>query len=253
MEVHIMADRLKGKTAIITGATSGIGRAAATLFVKEGAKIVFAGRREKNGEELERELNAIGEAYFVRTDATKEGDLKKLVKTAYEKLGSIDILINNAGVVSNYDSTQFDVKRDYEDVFDVNIRAYLIMVREVLPYMIAQKKGSIVNTASIAAICGAPNIASYAASKGAVLAYTKTLAGEYARDGIRVNAILPGLTNSDMVPVGSEFEQMGVAVVPMGRAAKPEEIANGIIFFASDESSFCTGTSLVLDGGATAM
>ncbi|MDR0839296.1 MAG: SDR family oxidoreductase [Oscillospiraceae bacterium] len=246
--------RLDGKTAIITGATSGIGRAAAEIFVREGAKIVFAGRRESNGAELEAKLRASGgDATFVKTDVTKEADVKKLVKTAAEVLGRIDILVNNAGVVSHYDGEKFDIKRDFDDVFEVNIRAYMLMIREVLPHMTAQKSGSIVNTSSISAICGAPDIASYAASKGAVLSYTKTLAGECAPRGIRVNTVLPGLTNSDMVPVGSDFEKLGVQMIPLGRAARPEEIAAGILFFASDEASFCTGSSLVIDGGATAM
>jgi len=249
-----MASRLENKVAIVTGATSGIGRAITVLFVKEGAKVVFAGRREKNGLELEKELkSAGGDALFVRTDVAKKEDLQYLVNTTVEKYGRIDILVNNASVVSTFESADYDGIGDYEEFFNINVKSYLVMCREVLPFMIRQQKGSIINTASVGSEAAGHEMMSYAASKGAIKAFTRSLAAEYADQGIRVNAIIPGLTITDSVPGGSELAQRAAQTIPMGRAARPEEIACGFLFFASDESSFCTGSNLIIDGGATAV
>lgn len=249
-----MAGRLESKVAIVTGATSEIGRAIAVLFVKEGAKVVFAGRKEQNGLELEKELKAMdGEALFVRTDVTKTEDLQYLVNFTVQKFGRIDVLVNNAGIVTPNAATDFDEIRDYEDIFNVNVKSYLIMCREVLPYMIKQQKGSIINTSVVGGEMAAFGIESYAASKGAIKAFTRSLAGEYADQGVRVNSIMPGLTNSDMVPAGSDTEKRAAQTIPMGRVASPEEIAYGFVYFASDESSFCTGSNLIIDGGAAAV
>jgi NAD(P)-dependent dehydrogenase (short-subunit alcohol dehydrogenase family) len=249
-----MAGRLDKKVAIITGATSGIGRAVADLFVKEGAKAVIAGHSEQNGLELECELQASGgDVLFVGTDVTKKEDLQYLVSVTIERYGRIDILVNNADVNSAYASAEFDEIRDYEEIFNVNLKSYLVLCREVLPHMIRQQKGSIINTSSAGSEISAPGIASYAAGKGAVKAFTRSLAGEYADQGIRVNAIMPGLSLTDSMPDGIDINSLAANTVPMGRAARPDEIANGFLFFASDESSFCTGSNLVIDGGATAL
>jgi NAD(P)-dependent dehydrogenase (short-subunit alcohol dehydrogenase family) len=249
-----MAGRLVNKVAIVTGATSGIGRGIAVLFVKEGAKVVFAGRGEKSGLELERELRASGgDVLFVLTDVTKTEELQYLVNAAVERHGCIDILVNNAGAVSANASADLDVVGDYEDIFNVSVKSYLFMCREVLPHMIKQQKGSIINTSYVGGGAAAPGTASYAASKGAIKAFTRSLAGEYADQGIRVNSIMPGLTVTDAVPEGGELQRRALMGNPMGRAASPEEIAWGFVFFASDESSFCTGSNLIIDGGATAL
>ena len=249
-----MAGRLANKVAIVTGATSGIGRGIATLFIKEGAAVVFAGRGEKCGLELERELRAMGgNALFVLTDVTKTEELQYLVNVTVETHGRIDILVNNAGAVSTDISSDSDVVGDYEDIFNVSVKSYLIMCREVLPHMIKQQKGSIINTAPVTGEANISGIATYAASKGAIKAFTRSLAGEYADQGIRINAITPGLTADDECEESGELKKRVLSAVPMGRAASPEEIAWGFVFFASDESSFCTGSNLIIDGGATAM
>lgn len=253
-EVLYMAGRLEDKVAIVTGATSGIGRAIAVLYVKEGAKVVFAGRSEKNGLALEQELKAMGgDVLFIRTDVTKTEDLQYLVNSTVEKYGRIDILVNNAGAIATHTSTDFDEIKDYEELFNINVKSYLVMCREVLPFMIRQQKGSIINTASVGGEITAPGVASYAASKGAIKAFTRSLAGEYADQGIRVNSIMPGLMISDTVPEGSDISKIAALTIPMRRAARPVEIAYGFVYFASDESSFCTGSNLVIDGGVTAM
>lgn len=249
-----MAGRLADKVAIVTGATSGIGRATAVLFAKEGAKVVMAGRRENLGAEVVKEIAAFGgDAIFVKTDMTNKADIANIVKTTVDKYGRIDVLVNNAGVLTTFDFENMDEAKDFDAIFDTNVKGYFLLTQAVAPYMLKQGKGSIVNIASIGAEVGVPNNVAYSASKGAVRQFTRSLAGEYAKRGVRVNVIMPGLTNSGMVPVGSPFEKEAIKIVPMGRAASPEEIAPGILFFASDESSFCTGSSLVLDGGATAL
>lgn len=246
--------KLTDKIAIITGATSGIGWATAKLFAAEGAKLVLAGRRQEKGDILVEEIEAAGgTALFIRTDVTLKSDIDALVKGAIDSYGRIDILVNNAGVLTTFDFVDMNEEIDYDRVFDTNVRAYFLLTQKVLPYMLKQSYGAIVNVASIASEVGVPNNVSYAASKGAVKQFTKSLAGELATTGIRVNMVMPGLTNSDMVPPGSAFENEAIKIVPMRRAAAPTEIAPGLLFFASEDSSFCTGASLVIDGGATSL
>jgi len=247
-----MGKRLEGKVAIVTGATSGIGEAVAKRFAKEGAQVVFAARRLDKGKELEAGIRAEGgDAAFVQTDVSKAEDLKNLAAKAIELYGKIDILVNNAGIIRDYPFTEMDIEKDYDEIFNVNVKSYFLLCKEVVPHMLANGGGSIVNTSSLGAELGIPFHTSYAATKGAVRQFTKSLAVEYAEQGIRVNAMLPGLTITEMIPADGEFVNMMIPTIPMKRAAMPEEIANGFLFLASDESSFCTGTLLIMDGGAS--
>jgi len=249
-----MNKRLDGKVAIVTGATSGIGEAVVKLFVKEGAKVVLAARRADKGEELVKTLRAEGgDASFIRTDVTKFDDLKNLVTKTIALYGRIDILINNAGILRQYNSDDMDEERDFDEIFNTNVKSYFLLSKEVIPHMLKNGKGSIINNASVGAEVAVPLHASYSASKGAVRQFTKSLACEYARRGIRVNAVLPGLTRSEMAPENGVLDTFVLPNLPIGRVAMPEEIATGFLFLASDEASYCTGTLLVMDGGLTSL
>jgi len=247
-----LSKRLDGKVAIVTGATSGIGEAVVKLFAKEGAKVVFSARRLEKGEAIKKQIQSEGgDVEFVKADATKLEDLKNIVAKTIASYGKIDILVNNTGLLLPYNSAEMDEEKHFDDIFNTNVKSFFLLTREVLPHMLKNGKGSIVNTASVGAEVGTPFHASYSASKGAVRQFTKSLALEFATQGIRVNAILPGLTTTEMAPAGGEFEANVLPAVPMARPAQPEEIASGYLFFASDESSYCTGSLLIMDGGLT--
>lgn len=243
--------RLENKVSIVTGATSGIGSAIAKLFAAEGSKVVFTGRRKEQGEQVEKEIRDTGgEALFFQADNTKEEDLKNLVAFTLEKYEKIDVLVNNAGVLTTSEFTELNLDEDFDWIMNVNVKSYMRLMQLVIPVMKENKGGSIINTASIGALQALPFNVTYATSKAAVKHMTESVAAAYAKDNIRVNAILPGLTYSDMVKKGSEFEKIQLPMIPLGRGAEPEEIAHGALFFASDECKFCIGSSLVMDGGA---
>ena len=244
--------RLKDKVAIIVGTTSGIGEAMAKLFASEGANVILTGRRENKGKKIEADIrNSGGKADFFQADATKKADLERLVNFVIDKYGRIDILCNNAGIAMSSDFTAMDMEQEYDQTMATNVRSYLLMMQLVIPHMQKAKKGAIVNTASVAAISAMPYQIAYAASKAAVEQVTRSLARRYASEGIRLNCILPGLTHSEMVVEGGDFEKAVLPSVPMGRAAEATEIAQGALFPASDDASYCTGVSLVIDGGTT--
>lgn len=249
-----MGNRLEGKVAIITGATSGIGKACVEAFVREGAKVVFAGRREERGKAIETKLRAIGgDVLYVKADLTQEMDCKKVVSACIEQYKQVDVLINDAGTGTIVPFHEMDLKKDYDDVVNLNIRSYAILCKEVIPHMIKRQKGNIINVASIGGLAGMPMQASYAVSKGGVIQLSMTLAVEYAKNGIRVNTISPGLTITEMVPAGSEAEKLLKRAVPGGNVGTAEGVANAAVFAASDETPFMTGTNIIIDGGATCM
>ena len=245
--------RLQNKVAIITGATSGIGKASAELFAEEGAKVVFAGRRESEGKAVESDLREKGyEAIFVKVDITSADDRETLVKTAIDKYGRIDILFNNAGI-SIYKRFE-DLDMETADlILDTNYRGMFALTKLVVPIMIGQGGNTtILNTASIGAIIGSETLVPYCGSKGAVKLFTQALAAELGKNNIRVNALLPGLTLTEMTLKDPDFIAMVSHGIPLGRGSDPREIAFGALFLASEESSFMTGGSLVIDGGFTA-
>jgi NAD(P)-dependent dehydrogenase (short-subunit alcohol dehydrogenase family) len=222
------------------------------LFAEEGAKVVFAGRRTEEGLALESDLRGKGyDATYVKVDITKAEDRENLVKTAIDTYGRIDVLFNNAGV-SIYKKFE-DLDMETADlILDTNYRGMFALTRLVVPILIQQGgNASIVNTASIGALIGSITLVPYCGSKGAVKLFTQALAAELGQYNIRVNALLPGLTLTDMTLSDPEFLASASAGLPLGRGADPREIAQAALFLASDESSFVTASSLVADGGFT--
>jgi NAD(P)-dependent dehydrogenase (short-subunit alcohol dehydrogenase family) len=251
-----MGQRLAGKVAVITGASSGLGRIGAERFAAEGAMVVIADVAD--GDEAVTAISdAGGEAAFVNCDVTDEESVKATMEFAVETFGGLHVLYNNAGVMLSDDDNPVTTPLEtYERTMDINVKGVLLGCRHAIPLMQASGGGSIVNVASFVAHLGAatPQIA-YTASKGAVLAMTREIAVIYARQGIRANALCPGPI---MTPMLAKFlsdddkRNRRLVHIPMGRFGEPSEIANGALFLASDESSWMTGQSLIIDGGITA-
>jgi NAD(P)-dependent dehydrogenase (short-subunit alcohol dehydrogenase family) len=248
--------RLAGKTALITGASSGLGRVAAELFAAEGAAVVIAD--VVDGDEAVDGIEAAGgTASFVSCDVTDEESVRNAVRFAVEEHGGLHVLYNNAGVMLSDDDGPENTPLDtYERTMDINVKGVLLGCRHGIPAMLESGGGSIVNVASFVAHLGAatPQIA-YTASKGAVLAMTREIAVMYARRGIRANALCPGPV---MTPLLAKFlsddarRNRRLVHIPMGRFGEPIEIAKGALFLASDDSGWMTGQSLIVDGGITA-
>ncbi len=254
-----MTGRLSGKVVIITGAGRGIGRKAAHLFASEGARVALIDIDEKNGSEAAEEIRSKdGEAIFIKTDLRAESQVKQMVDTTVQKYGQIDVLYNNAGI--NHFAKITDTDEDaWDRVMDVNVKSVFLTCKYVIPVMASQKKGSIINTGSAASLVGLANLAVYTASKGAVLQLTRNIAIDYAKDGIRANALCPGVTATEMTEQVINDDPDPIAararfdrVIPRGSIAEPKEIANVALFLASDESSYITGAAIPADGGYTA-
>jgi len=250
--------RLENKIAIITGGGSGIGLSCARLFCQEGAKAVIFGRRKHRLEDAVRELgkNATGENVLaVQGDITRHEDIKRLVKTAIDTYGRVDILVNSAGIFSG--APLHEIKdNEWDTALDINMTAVFKLTREVLPHMIKQKSGSIVNISSILGLVAVPNTAAYNVSKGALNQFSRSLAVEYGPSGIRCNAICPGLIATEMTGELMKDEDLmreWSKNYPIGRFGQPEDVAQACLFLASDESSFITGAVLPVDGGYTAL
>ncbi len=255
--------RLKDKTAIITGATSGIGKATALLFAEEGASVVVTGRRTELGKAVEAECRQRGaRCIFVEADHTKPEDCQRVVDAAIKEFGRIDILFNNAGIVTNGTADTMP-EEVWNDTLAINVTAVWRMCKLVIPHMKKQGGGVIVNNGSDWSVVAGKNALPYVTSKGAVGLMTKAMALDYARENIRVNAVCPGDTlvdrwmekgyfeNSEPVILEQAVKESS-AYIPMGRFGRPEEIAGAVLFLASDDSSFVTGHLLLVDGGNTA-
>jgi len=251
--------RLTGKVALITGGNSGIGRATAMLFAQEGAKVVLTGRDEKRGKRVAGEIEkSSGTAIFIRSDVRLAQDCRRALDETLRQFGRLDILFNNAGVF--FPHTVVDCpEEEWDMTIDVNLKGTYLMSKLVLPAMIAQGSGVVINNASGWGITGGNEAASYCASKGGVVLLTKAMAIDHGRQGIRVNCICPGDVDTPMLPADAKLRKIEwkdylaeASNRPLGRIGTPEEIARAALFLASDDSSFMTGAVLVVDGGGTA-
>ncbi|PUA82885.1 3-oxoacyl-ACP reductase [Nocardioides currus] len=251
-----MAGRLEGKVAVITGGCSGIGLATVRRFLEEGAKVVIGDLDDARGAELADELSREGGSVtYVHVDVTSKDEVDALFTTAKDTYGSVDIAFNNAGISPPEDDSILTTELDaWRKVQEVNLTSVYLCCKAALPYMIEQGKGSIINTASFVAVMGAATSQiSYSASKGGVLSMTRELGVQFAREGVRVNALCPGPVNTpllqELFAKDAERAARRLVHVPMGRFGEPEEMANAVLFLASDESSFMTASTFLVDGG----
>ena len=248
--------RLEGKVAIISGGARGQGAAEAKMFAREGAKVVFGDILDDEGKQVEAEINETGgDATYINLDVTDEDAWKRAVDTAVERYGKVDILVNNAGVAFWTFGDDASVE-DWDTVMDINAKGVFLGTKAVIPAMRDAGGGSIVNISSISGMIGQATIhPGYNASKGAVRLLTKSTAIQYAKEGIRCNSVHPGPVRTLMTERGwgtEEGIERNQRNTPLGRYADPDEIASGVLFLASEESSYMTGSELVIDGGVTA-
>ncbi|MDP3062361.1 MAG: glucose 1-dehydrogenase [Chloroflexota bacterium] len=248
--------RLEGKVALVSGAARGIGAATARLFAREGARVAISDILEAEGARTAEEIRAAGgEASYVRLDVRAPDDWKRAVDATVSKYGRLDILVNNAGIQIARPSFEQVTLEDWEKVMAVNATGVFLGCKAVVEQMKRQRSGSVVNISSISGIVGISAQAAYAASKGGVRIFTKYLAIQLARYGIRANSIHPGGVETVMTNFGGtdpEARKRSIAAHPLGRLGQPEDIAYGALYLASDEASWVTGSELVIDGGYTA-
>jgi NAD(P)-dependent dehydrogenase (short-subunit alcohol dehydrogenase family) len=241
---------------LITGALTGIGRAAAIIFAQEGARVVVSGRRDQQGQELVTELQALGaEAIFVHTDVRKDEDVRNLVDQTVKRFGRLDIAVNNAGTEGVPGPVTEQTAESFAATFDTNVLGTLLSMKHELRVMLNQGSGSIVNVSSAYGSVGAAGASVYVASKHAVEGLTKSAALEVAGTGVRVNVVAPGTTDTGMLTRFTSTDQNKVALVstvPVKRLARSEEIAHVIAFVASENASYMTGSSIPVDGGMIA-
>lgn len=246
-----------GKVALVTGGTSGIGRAAAVAFAREGAKVVVAGRRAAEGEETVRLIREQGgEGLFVATDVSQESQVKNLLGRTVERFGRLDCAFNNAGVEQVPTPFLKQTVEIFDQVMNVNVKGVWLSMQHEIPELLKSGGGAIVNTSSIAGVVGFGGAEIYIASKHAVVGLTKSVAVEFGKQGIRVNAVLPAAIETDMYDrfVGDKAETRAAftALHPIGRIGTPQEVAEAVVWLCSGKSSFVTGHCLLVDGGYTA-
>ena len=249
---------LKNKVALVTGGTSGIGRATAIAFGAAGAKVVFSGRREAEGEATAALIRDAGaECLFVRSDVSIDAEIQALVEKTVATYGRLDCAFNNAGIESPIKPLHEQSIEDFDKVMSINVRGLFLCMKYEIQQMLSQASGAIVNNASTVGLFAFPGLSPYVASKHAVMGLTRSAALDYAKQGIRINAVNPG------PPIATEMNdrilgQLGItidnfaATVPMGRMGQAAEIAQAVVFLCSDAASYITGQPLVVDGGATA-
>ena len=248
--------RLENKVALISGGARGMGAAEARMFAREGAKVVIGDLLEAEGRQVEAEINELGgECVFVHLDVTQEAEWQQAVETAVARFGKLDILVNNAGIALR-GVLEDTSSEDWDRVMAVNAKGVFLGTKAAIPEMRKAGGGSIVNISSMSGVVGQSYIQPvYNASKGAVRIFTKSAAIQYAKEGIRVNSVHPGPIDTPMAGerlTNAELQRQADERSPMGRTAHPDEVAYGVLFLASDEASFMTGSELVIDGGATA-
>jgi len=252
-----MSERLQGKIGIVTGAGSGIGRACAIALASEGARVALVGRRKDRVESLAQEIG--DSALAISADVSKPGEIRRLINETLSRFGGLTFLLNNAGVLHVGNAEQI-TEEQWDRTFNVNVRAVWLLSRAALPPMRKAGGGSIINVASTLGMVGARNRAAYAASKGAVVLLTKSMAIDHGHDNIRVNAICPSFVETeltaavlDKAPDPAAVRRERIAAHPLGRLGQPEDIAGLAVYLASDESSWVTGAALPVDGGYLAM
>jgi NAD(P)-dependent dehydrogenase (short-subunit alcohol dehydrogenase family) len=248
-------DGLQDSVTIVTGGSTGIGHAAALRFAEEGSQVVLADVNTEDGLATVDEIEEMGgEATFVETDVSDPADVENMVETAVDTYGGLDFAFNNAGVEGDDSVASEQTLDNWEQVIDVNLKGVFLGMRAEIPAMLESGGGAIVNTASIAGVVGFPELSPYVASKHGVIGLTKTAALEYSGEGVRVNAVCPGVIDTPMVERSSEDMEsvdQAIAATPLGRLGAPNEIGDAAVWLCSEESSFVTGEAMVIDGGYT--
>jgi NAD(P)-dependent dehydrogenase (short-subunit alcohol dehydrogenase family) len=248
---------LSGKVAIVTGGTSGIGRATAIAYAQQGAKVMVAGRRVEEGQETVQLIKAAGgEALFTQTDVTQEADVKAMVDRTVSVFGRLDIAFNNAGTFGESGVLTEQTDDEYDRIMTANVKGVWLCMKYEIAQMMQQGSGAIVNTSSILGVVAMAGVPLYTASKYAVQGLTKAAALQYAKSGIRMNAVGPGAIATDMFETATGGQDEAKAYMaglhPMGRIGQPAEVANAVLWLSSDAASFVTGETLIVDGGFVA-
>ena len=253
-----MYQRLANKVALVTGASSGIGRAASVAFAREGAKVVLASRNKESTLQTLRMIEECGgEGIFVRTDVSVAKDVENLIQTTLETYGQLDCAFNNAGLSGPVGPLFQLTEQDFQQVIDVNLKGMWLCLKYELPAMLAQGGGSIVNMASVAGLLGSVGTAAYTASKHGVVGLTKVAALEYAKSNMRINVVCPSVIDNTVIidqlkETNPQVYQYLLGTHPIGRIGQPEEVANAVVWLCSDEATFITGVAFPIDGGTVA-
>lgn len=253
-----MSFTFSGQVALVTGGAAGIGRATALAFADQGLKVVVADLDAAAGEQTVQAIHERGgDALFIRCDVTRDDDVKAMVEGVIGQFGRLDYAFNNAGIEIEKGKLAEGTEAEFDAIMSVNVKGVWLCMKHQLPVMLAQGGGAIVNTASVAGLGAAPKMSIYAASKHAVLGLTKSAAIEYAKKGIRVNAVCPAVIDTDMFRRAYEADprkaEYAAAMHPVGRVGKVEEISTAVLYLCCDGAAFTTGHALAIDGGATAI